>query len=113
MKSLFFYSREVGLTNDPRSLFAQFQECKEKMRHGLIWPKGDEDVRRLVSEFFAPEKFLKRLMFVKNRSNSFKHCSLFGFYQQLKKRERLLNLVDWQRVRLGQDEDFKEGLPYK
>jgi hypothetical protein len=58
------------------------------MRHGLIWAKSDEDVRKIINEFFSPEKFLKRVMFLKGRNLSYKHCSLFGFYQQIKKKER-------------------------
>jgi len=113
MRSIGLYSLEINkLTNEPQQLFQLYKDCKEKREYELIWPKGDEDVKRILFEFFSPEKTLKRIIIVKGRSNSFKHCSLFGFYQQLKKRERLLNLIDWQKTRLREDEEFKD-CPYK
>jgi len=61
MINLFFMSRDEGLTNDPEKLFKQYSQQKEKMRMGLIWANGDEDVYRIIRDFFTPEKFLKRL----------------------------------------------------
>ena len=102
MQSLFFMVRDVGMTNDPVAIYRIYRDQKEKARLGIIWPKGDEDVERMTKEFFKPERFLKRLKLLydyKNRQGQVKHLSLFGFYLQLKKREKLLYLIEWKPVR--------------
>lgn len=61
MLHLFTMVRDEGLTNDPKTIFEMYKEQKEKARLGVIWSKGDEDVKRIVNEFFKAERFLKRV----------------------------------------------------
>ena len=115
MKSLFQMVREHGMTNDPQEIFKLYQKEKEKARLGVIWAKGDDDVNRLIVDFCKPEKFLKRLTIyygLRNRQNQIKHLSLFGFYQQIKKKEKLLNFIDWKEIRKNKKkDDSREEIP--
>ena len=115
MKSLFQMVREHGMTNDPQEIFNLYQKEKEKARLGVIWAKGDDDVNRLIVDFCKPEKFLKRLTIyygLRNRQNQIKHLSLFGFYQQIKKKEKLLNFIDWKEIRKNKKkDDSREEIP--
>ena len=106
--------REQGMTNDPVEVFKLYQSQKEKARLGVIWAKGDDDVNRLISDFFKPEKFLKRLTIyygLKNRLNQIKHLSLFGFYEQIKKKEKLLNFIDWKEIKKNKDSEASREEP--
>ena len=115
MKSLFQMVREHGMTNDPQEIFKLYQKEKEKARLGVIWAKGDDDVNRLIVDFCKPEKFLKRLTIyygLRNRQNQIKHLSLFGFYQQIKKKEKLLNFIDWKEIMKNKKkDDSREEIP--
>lgn len=68
-KSLFAMVREYNMTNDPQTVFKMYITEKEKARLGVIWAKGDDDVNRIISEFFKPEKFLKRLLLLFSARN--------------------------------------------
>lgn len=61
MKNFFFMVRDEGMTNDPVLLCKMYRQQKEKARLGVIWAKGDDDVEKMIKEFFKPERFLKRL----------------------------------------------------
>ncbi len=83
MLNIFIMQRDENLTNDPAIIFKTYKEQKEKARLGVIWAKGDDDVERMLKQFFKPERFLKRLTLYyayRNRLNQCKHLSLFGFY---------------------------------
>ena len=95
------------MTNEPNSLLHLYKTEKEKARKDMIL-RSDDQAEKMIREFFKPERFLKRLTICRgsvNRKNyglpSFKgeKMSLFGFYLNLRPRERLLNLVDWKPIK--------------
>jgi len=86
---------KFALTNDPAKIIDIYTKEKEKARLGVVWAKGDAE--RVISQFFADEYFIKRILILYNLKNKYsnqKGISLYGFYLQLKKRQRLLNCID-------------------
>ncbi len=58
-----FISREVDLSNDPKILFDQYIHKKKSLNIPESWMlKDDSNAREILTKFFQPEFFLKRVM---------------------------------------------------
>ena len=86
-------------TNNPADIYRFWKDCKEKAKNGLIWHKSDSNAELVFLRYFRIESTLRRLQMLYEykckKEPRYKHLSIFGFYLQLKPRERVLYQVDW------------------
>lgn len=64
--NLFVMIRDQKDSKDPMSsdvsdIFARYRGEQEKLKHGISWPKGDDDASRLLGRYFRPESIFRRL----------------------------------------------------
>ena len=100
VRQMLFYLREAEVyTNNPAEVYHIYRDCKEKAAKGLIWHKSDSKVEVIFYRFFRVESVLRRVQILYEwkckREPRYRHLSIFGFYLQLKQKERILYLVDW------------------
>jgi hypothetical protein len=120
VRQMLFYLREAeALNNNPADVFRIYRDCKEKAAKGLIWHKPESNVQIIFHRFFSIESVIRRLQILYEekckKEPRYRHLSIFGFYLQLKSKERTLYLVDWPVIKSGRavstmiddDEDLK------
>jgi hypothetical protein len=82
--NLFVLVRETRLTADPDELFARYRAEPEKVKHGIMWPQGDDDAQRVLQRFFRKESALRRLQLLfaekLKKEGKYRHLNLFGFF---------------------------------
>ena len=99
MKNLFMMLRDMdALTNRPGDVIRLFKDQKEKARFGVLWAKGDDDASRMILRFFRKEHLFHRLRIIYTHKietqGKYRHLKMWGFYQNLTDRQRLLRLID-------------------
>lgn len=63
LTNLFIMMRDKkdALTNKPNEVVRCHRDQSEKIRFGIVWPKGDDDASRLVARYFRPESVFRRV----------------------------------------------------
>jgi hypothetical protein len=90
---MIFYLREAeALTHNHAEVFRIYRDCKEKAAKGLIWHKSDSNVEVIFQRFFSVESVIRRLQILYEekckKEPRYRHLSIFGFYLQLKPKEK-------------------------
>jgi hypothetical protein len=80
-------------TTDHAKILLHYRAVKDH------FAKVEHEASQLINRFFNPEFFLKRLFIIYGIKNKYqsqkKGLSLLGFYKQIKKQNRLLNMLDY------------------
>jgi len=89
--------RDRQLTADPDEVFARYRAEPEKVKHGIMWPQGDDDAQRVLQRYFRKESAFRRLQLLYaeklKKEGKYRHLNLFGFFLQLSPRAKELNML--------------------